>query len=103
MKQWRLEYSVAAMARVLDVSCSGFYAWLERPPSARTLEDELKVAICAAHVKTRESYGAARLQAELQSEIGSPGYGGSWGFVAARSASSRRPRTRIILNPAVEG
>ena len=69
MKQWRLEYPVAAMAQVLEVSCSGFYAWLGRPPSARTLEDErLKVAISAAPVKTRESYGAARLQAELHSE-----------------------------------
>lgn len=69
MKQWRLEYPVEVMARVLVVSRSGFYAWLERPPSARALEDErLKVAISAAHVKTRETYGAIRVQSELQAE-----------------------------------
>jgi transposase InsO family protein len=83
MKQWRLEYPVEAMARILEVSRSGFYAWLERPPSARALEDErLKVAISAAHVKTRESYGAARLQAELQSE----------GFAAGRDRIARLRR-----------
>lgn len=41
--------------------------WSGRRP--RALQDErLKVAITAAHVKTRERYGAARLQAELRSE-----------------------------------
>lgn len=69
MKQWRREYPVEVMARVLGVSRSGFYAWLQRPPSARALEDErLKVAILAAHMKTRETYGAIRLQSELQAE-----------------------------------
>jgi transposase InsO family protein len=69
MKQWRLEHPVEVMARVLGVSRSGFYAWLERPPSEHALEDErLKVAISAAHVKTRETYGAIRLQSELQAE-----------------------------------
>lgn len=69
MKQWRLEYPVEVMARVLDVSRSGFYAWLGRPPSARALEDErLKVAITATHAKTRETYGTKRLQRELKAE-----------------------------------
>ena len=57
------------MARVFAVSRSGFYAWQERPPSARALEDErLKVAISAAHVRTRETYGAKRLQTGLKAE-----------------------------------
>lgn len=47
--------------RVLDVCRSGFYAWLERPPSPHALENErLKVAILAAHVKIRETYSAKR-------------------------------------------
>jgi len=83
MKAWRLEYPVEVMARVLDVSRSGFYAWLERPPSVRALADErLKVAIAAAHVKTRATYGAKRLQTELQAE----------GFAAGRDRIARLRR-----------
>lgn len=69
MKQWRLDYPVELMAQILEVSRSGFYAWLERPLSQRAWEDErLKVAIRAAHVKARETYGVARLQPELKAE-----------------------------------
>ena len=43
--------------------------WRQRPPSQRQQEDErLKVAIRAAHSKTRQTYGASRLQAELAAE-----------------------------------
>lgn len=61
MKRWRLEYPVQVMARVLEVSCSGFYAWLSRPPAKRACEDErVKVALRAADRKTRGTYGAKR-------------------------------------------
>lgn len=33
-------YSVAIMSQVLDVSRSGYYAWLKRPPSARDQADQ---------------------------------------------------------------
>ncbi|OSM05933.1 putative integrase catalytic subunit [Magnetofaba australis IT-1] len=57
------------MSRVFSVSRSGYYDWLNRPPSARDIEDErLKVAIQAAHKRTRETYGARRLQKELADE-----------------------------------
>lgn len=57
------------MARVLDGSRRGFYAWLERPLSPHAWEEErLKVAIRAAPVKTRETYGAKRLPPALQAE-----------------------------------
>ena len=57
------------MAQVLEVSRSGFYAWLKRPPSRQAQEDErLKVATTSAHRKTRETYGAWRLHRELQGE-----------------------------------
>lgn len=83
MKQWRLEYPVAVMARILTVSRSGFYAWLERPRSVRALEDErLKIAISAAHLKTRQTYGAKRLQMELRAE----------GFEAGRDRIARLRR-----------
>ena len=83
MKQWRFDYPVEVMARVLDVSRSGFYGWLGRPPSAHALEDErLKVAISAAHLKTRGTYGSVRLQAELRAE----------GFEAGRDRIARLRR-----------
>ena len=33
-------FSIAAMARLLQVSRAGFYAWLTRGPSARALRAE---------------------------------------------------------------
>ncbi len=57
------------MCRVLKVSRSGFYAWLQRKPSQRSKEDErLKIAIKASHIRSRETYGALRLQPELAAE-----------------------------------
>ncbi len=69
MKQNRLHYPVSLMARVLDVSVSGYHAWAERPPSKRAQEDaRLCVAIRAAHGRTRQTYGAERLQPELAAD-----------------------------------
>jgi transposase InsO family protein len=80
MKMWRLEFPVEAMCRVLGVSRSGYYDWLSRSPSARAQEDErLKVAIRVAHRRTRESYGARRLQPELAAD----------GFVVGRDRIER--------------
>ena len=83
MKEWRLHFSVKIMSRLFEVSRSGFYAWLDRPPSRRAQEDErLKVAIKAAHKKTRETYSARRLQPELASD----------GFMAGRDRIARLRR-----------
>lgn len=66
MNSVRLEYPLGLLCRVFDVSRSGFYAWLGREPSQHTQDDErLKVAIKAAHVQTRETYGVLRLWPEL--------------------------------------
>jgi len=83
MKQWRLHFPVKTMSRAFDVSRSGFYTWLKRKPSRRSQEDErLKVAIKAAHKRTRESYSARRLQPELAAD----------GFVAGRDRIARLRR-----------
>jgi len=88
MKQWRLQFPVKVMCRVLNVSRSGFYTWLQRKPSRRAQEDErLKVAIKAAHKRTRESYSARRLQPELAAD----------GFVAGRDRIARLRRELGIL------
>ena len=83
MKKWRLRYPTVTMSRMLNVSRSGFYAWLHRKPSRRTQEDErLKIAIKVAHMRTRESYSAKRLQPELAAD----------GFIVGRDRIARLRR-----------
>ena len=69
MKANQARYPVRTMCRLLQVSPSGFYAWLDRPPSARALADiALAAKIHAIHRRSRETYGAPRIQAELADE-----------------------------------
>lgn len=66
MKKMRLHYPIPLLSRILMVSTSGFYAWINRPPSEWTKEEmRLEVAIKAADNRTRHTYGAERLQHEL--------------------------------------
>jgi len=61
------EFRVRLMCRVLSVSPSGFYAWRQRPPSARAQRDHyLTVHIRAAHERSRRTYGAPRIHQDLQ-------------------------------------
>ncbi len=69
MRTLRLQYPLRLLCRVLDVSRSGYYAWQHRRPSKRARENaRLEVAIQAAHVRTRHTYGPERLQAELRAD-----------------------------------
>jgi transposase InsO family protein len=66
MKQMRLTYSIPMVGQILNVSSSGFYAWLDRSPSRWAKEEmRLEVEIKAAHRRTRQTYGAERLQHDL--------------------------------------
>jgi transposase InsO family protein len=66
MKQLRLEYPVPLLRRVLNVSGSGFYAWVDRPLSNRAREDtRLELEIKAADKRNKHSYGPERLQQDL--------------------------------------
>lgn len=66
MKTLRKQYPVTVMSRVFEVSKSGYYTWLTRVPSKRSQDNaRLEVAIKAAHVRTRQSYGPERLRDEL--------------------------------------
>jgi putative transposase len=54
---------------VLDVSPSGYYAWLERPPSAREMaNDELVQEMQRIHAFSRRTYGRPRMHADLRDE-----------------------------------
>lgn len=66
MKQNQALYPVRAMARVLGLSPSGFYAWLGRPLSSRAIANAaLTERIRVIHKESRESYGHPRIVAEL--------------------------------------
>jgi putative transposase len=57
------------MCRLLDVSTSGYYAWLKRPPSKRSREDEiLTEKIRHYHRISDGTYGAPRIHKDLQEE-----------------------------------
>ena len=60
-------FPVAAMARVLGVSKAGYYAWLQRPPSAHATADAaLLKRIKTVHASSRQTYGAPRVHADLR-------------------------------------
>ncbi len=55
------------MCRLLGVSRSGYYAWRQRPASARARQDEgLGRRIRAIHEQSRGTYGTPRIWAELR-------------------------------------
>jgi transposase InsO family protein len=63
---YREEFEITVMCRVLAVSRSGYYAWRKRPTSARKMADqELKQQIKDIHQQSRQTYGSPRIQAEL--------------------------------------
>jgi putative transposase len=66
MQELRLQYPVPLMSRLMSVSTSGYYAWLDRPLSQRAREEmRLELEIKAAHKRTRQTYGPERLQHDL--------------------------------------
>ena len=51
---------------MLEVTTSGYYAWVKRPLTIRQREEErLELEIRAAHKRTRQTYGPERLQRDL--------------------------------------
>ncbi|MFC2091371.1 IS3 family transposase [Elusimicrobiota bacterium] len=67
IKKMRLQYPIKIMRRVLKVSRSGYYAWLNRQPSKREIENNrLEIAIKAEHYEHKERYGPERLKPELE-------------------------------------
>jgi len=59
-------YSVRRMCALLGVSASGYYAWTRRARSERARSDEeLLARIRSIHERSRGTYGAPRVHAEL--------------------------------------
>jgi putative transposase len=67
MRTLRLQYPIPLMSQMLDVSISGYYAWQDRPLSQHDREElRLELEIKAADRRTKQSYGAERLQHDLE-------------------------------------
>ena len=58
------------MCRLLGVSRSGYYAWLERPPSQRSRDDDrLLGLIRESYAASGRTYGSPRMLCDLR-EVG---------------------------------
>jgi len=84
----KASYPVRVLCRVLQVARSGFYAWLRRRPSRRAgANEQLRVAIRAAHHQSRGTYGSPRVQRELVAQ----------GFEAGRNRVARQMRSMGLV------
>ena len=67
MRANRATFAVTRMCKLLAVSTSGFYAWLKRTPSARSVTDAiLTEVISEIHAWSRGTYGVPRMSKELR-------------------------------------
>lgn len=58
---------VKTACRMLEVTCGGYYAWLVRAPSERSIRHAwLTDEIRKVHADSRQRYGARRIHAELR-------------------------------------
>jgi putative transposase len=65
----KAHFPIAFMCRHLEVSRSGYHAWVTRPPSRRAVADQdLTRQIIRIHDASRRTYGAPRIHAELTFE-----------------------------------
>lgn len=69
MKANQASYPVRRLCGLLGVSPAGYYAWLGRGPSTREQADRaLRDRITHIHARSRGTYGAPRIHAELAAE-----------------------------------
>ncbi len=93
-------YRVVRMCRLLGVSASGYYAWCRRQAGVRARADAaLGVQIRAIHARSRGTYGAPRIHAELAAQgvrVGRKRVGRLMRAAGLRGVSRRRwPQTTV--------
>ena len=67
IQQLAPEHPVTGLCALLDVSCSGYYDWRQRGPSARQQEDaRLAEQLESVFLEKRRTYGRVRLTLELR-------------------------------------
>jgi putative transposase len=71
IRQHRDSFPVALLCQVLDVSTSGYYASVDREPSARAQRHErIKAAVARVHAASHGIYGSAKIAQALQEQDG---------------------------------
>lgn len=69
MRNHASQFRITLMSRVLGVSRSGYYAWLVRPESVRSVANrQLLPLIRQAYLKSRRCYGSPRVTDELHDQ-----------------------------------
>lgn len=69
IQEHEILFSVRMMCRHLAVSSSGYYGWLKRSPSRRSLEDEsIKLKVLEVFRAHRSRYGAIRIWKEFHAQ-----------------------------------
>ena len=69
MRAHQAQYPIVTMCRVLEISTSGDYAWLKRPPSERSRVDAVLLERTRAiHQRSKGTYGVPRVHAELKAD-----------------------------------
>ena len=65
----RRYHAVTLLCRVLEVSRSAYYDWIDRPPSRRQVEDDRLVEkIKTSHQNSKATYGARRIRDDLMED-----------------------------------
>lgn len=73
MKEYRSEFRVAKMAKILKVSRSGFYTWLKRKPSIRDKENEqLLSEIKVIYDDSNRVYGSTKITRKVNERSDKP-------------------------------
>lgn len=63
----KASHAISDLCRVVQVSRSGFHAWLTRPPSKHECEDQrLKKLVHEAHLEGRKNYGRPMIHKALR-------------------------------------
>lgn len=83
-------FPIDRMCRVLDVSCSGYYAWSSRPACRRQRDDMVLLAhVRSAFALSNGTYGSPRMTRELRDD----------GLVVGRRRTARLMRENGLKAP----
>ena len=96
-------FSIVRMARLLGVSRSGYYAWTNRPPSARAIRAErIEQKVNWFHGDSDEVSGAPRILADLREDgeiISRKTVAKTMRRLGLRGVCPRRWKTTTLTNP----